>query len=495
MSPPSQRLALLGALVAMVWARTAVAQNIGETGTSAAEGRPAPAVRPSPEGPAPGSYPGGMPGPGTTVTTTYRPLGLPAPGTDVNGYLPSSSRGSMDTSRSSDGFDFATGGGSEGTVRGASDAPGVLHPRPMTVPAVHRVKKGDTLWDVCDSYFQNPWLWPKIWSQNPQIQNPHWIYPGDELRLLGGGGEGAFGGGGPLSPLGGPGGKGAGPGPGGGPGEGGGSGPRRGQRLFSGQKPRVSRDTIFLRGVGYIDDPKKEVWGQIAGSQEEQMLLTEGNTVYMLMRPGAELAPGQSLTVFHPVRTPAKVPGARRPPGDIIAFKGTVKIDEWNPKTRMARGRLVESLDTVERGDKVGPVQRAFDVVPARRSEVDLTARILTSLYPHEVIGQNQIAFIDRGAKDGLSVGTRLLVVTRGDAWRHTLKTASSITRSRVRTDVPEHVQVEDTPLAGEDKDYPEEVIGELRVLRADEYSSVTVVTASRREIEPGALCVARRGY
>src|SRR5205085_9844333 len=52
------------------------------------------------------------------------------------------------------------------------------------VPDLHVVRKGDTLWDICFYYFNDPWQWPKVWSYNPQITNPHWIYPGDLVRLV-----------------------------------------------------------------------------------------------------------------------------------------------------------------------------------------------------------------------------------------------------------------------------------------------------------------------
>jgi nucleoid-associated protein YgaU len=51
------------------------------------------------------------------------------------------------------------------------------------VPDIHLVRRGDTLWDLCNRYYRNPWAWPKVWSYNPQVANPHWIYPGDQLRL------------------------------------------------------------------------------------------------------------------------------------------------------------------------------------------------------------------------------------------------------------------------------------------------------------------------
>lgn len=52
------------------------------------------------------------------------------------------------------------------------------------VPDVHTVVKGDTLWDISSTFLMNPWVWPAIWHVNPQIENPHLIYPGDKIRLI-----------------------------------------------------------------------------------------------------------------------------------------------------------------------------------------------------------------------------------------------------------------------------------------------------------------------
>ena len=74
---------------------------------------------------------------------------------------------------------YATDNGGGG---GAYDQPVEVHAGP--IPELHVVRSGDTLWDICFYYFNDPWQWPKIWSYNPQITNPHWIYPGDLVRLL-----------------------------------------------------------------------------------------------------------------------------------------------------------------------------------------------------------------------------------------------------------------------------------------------------------------------
>ena len=61
-----------------------------------------------------------------------------------------------------------------------ADTGSMLNP---SAPMHYTVKQGDTLWGIASMYLKDPWLWPEVWVINPQVPNPHLIYPGDQLEL------------------------------------------------------------------------------------------------------------------------------------------------------------------------------------------------------------------------------------------------------------------------------------------------------------------------
>lgn len=379
--------------------------------------------------------------------TVFVPFGLPASGASVDAApAPSAESGSGSVLRGNPNAGMATIGSASSKT-----------------PEIHTVKRGDTLWGISDLHFSSPWAWPKVWSFNPEIQNPHWIYPGDQVRLR------------MASAV-----------------AGQQQSPRSTLTIGSGgglvlRKAEVPKNTIFLRDRGYVADHIKDVWGEIGGSPEERMLLSTGSDVYLEIKKDQDVEVGQELTIFRPLRHVGEDKGT------IVAILGTARVDRWDAKTRVARAQIIEALDVIERGAKIGPVGRRFDVIPPQPSEVDVWAKITTSLYPHVLYGQEQVVFIDKGEKDGLRPGNRLFVVAKGDEWRRSLSVASEYAAARPDD---EGTGIEKTGRSsGNEQNYPEEVIGEVRVLRVRDRTATCLVTSVSRELEPGFQVVARKGY
>ena len=51
-------------------------------------------------------------------------------------------------------------------------------------PSTHKVQRGDTLWSICEKYYGDSFLWPKLWEMNPFVTNPHLLKPGDIITLI-----------------------------------------------------------------------------------------------------------------------------------------------------------------------------------------------------------------------------------------------------------------------------------------------------------------------
>jgi hypothetical protein len=330
----------------------------------------------------------------------------------------------------------------------------------VDVPDFHDVSRGDTLWDITDYYFGNPWRWPAVWGLNPQITNPHWIFPGDHVRLL--------------------------------------------REARPGVRPTVvgstlrtparvvTPDTVFHMSNGYLDPREQEDAGTIVGSVQDHMLLTENDEAYIDF-PRRTPRIGERFAVYQD----AQDGRSDRNTGHVVRVIGTAEITRWDANRHLATARITEALDTIERGERVAIIPRTVRTVPPVRNNIDLEGRIAALLRPEAFAGQHQVVFIDRGADDRVVLGNRFLVMRRGDQWRATLASVSESTASGVGLDRDGDGRADPPP----DRErnprdrMPDEVVGELLVVEVRPRTATAVVTSSTLELNVGDRAVMRRGY
>lgn len=284
--------------------------------------------------------------------------------------------------------------GGSAVERTASAGP-ALNPRH---PETYVVQRGDTLWDIAAMFLRDPWNWPEIWQVNPQVQNPHLIYPGDVLSL-------AYVGGRPVLQVQ----RGTNPG--------GRLSPRVRSEPLEEPIPTIPYDTIsaFLSRPVVLDRKQIESLPYLV-AQREGLVASAGDDVYVR---GTNDAPvGKAYNVVH-VGEPLVDPDDDEIIGYEGIYVGTGSLRrDGDPATlrltQTDREALVGDL-LVEAEDET-----RMDFVP-RPPEQQVEGRIMSVVDGVSLIGQYQVVVINRGARDGLEPGYVLRVFQTGAVIRDTV--------------------------------------------------------------------------
>ena len=269
----------------------------------------------------------------------------------------------------------------------------------------HIVQTGDTLWDLSQRYLGSPWYWPKVWSYNPQIANPHWIYPGNDVRFFPAGEEV------PSRVE-------------------AGIGPPAGD-IDTGSEVEsavaevevVGKISYTPKGVeavttqAFVTARELDEAGRIEGSPSGAEMLSYPDITYVRFKRKVNARVGEKYVVFHTAQ-PIVHPVTKRPVGYLTEFVGTLQVTALGDD--YVKAQVVETWDAIARGDLVGPYgdRKAESVVP-RRNEKELKGVVLTALVPYLTLtGEHHMLVIDKGSADGVQVGNTFTVTRRGDPAR-----------------------------------------------------------------------------
>lgn len=273
-----------------------------------------------------------------------------------------------------------------------------------TSGAVHTVVPGDTLWDLSSQYLGTPWYWPKVWSQNPEIANPHWIYPGNLVRFAPMGEEGpvrvdvsevsSAEQGGTLGTLGGL--------------------EEEGKVYVEGQIGYVPKRSPRVNTIGFATAKELDLAGRLEGSFGETQMLSHLDKVYLRFKKPGEVAVGREFVVYRREPEPLRHPLTQAKMGFLTTFVGTVKVTALTKP--LITAVVTQSFDELNIGDWVGPSgeQVIRDVILAP-NEKSLEGVVVTSLMPVMThIGEHQSIIVDKGAADGVRRGNTFDILRRG---------------------------------------------------------------------------------
>ena len=305
-----------------------------------------------------------------------------------------------------------------------------------STPELHVVRTGDTLWDICWYYFNDPWQWPKVWSFNPQISNPHWIYPADLVRLLPRGVFAAN------------------------------TGTGLDKRLDvppDDARPAPARNfSVELRQHAFVDQDSIDTSIRIDGSVDEKALLAQGDAVFLTYDSRKAPKVGDRYSVYVPGE---KVSSKGKVVGSSVKILGTLEIVSVK-KDKRARGVITEAFEEIERGARVGELKRKLMTTPSKAPKVDAAGNIVALVTRADLIGQGEVVFIDLGEAAGVEVGNRMFVVRRGDALIPHMEPGSGVGQNDVR--------------------FPARAIGEIVIVDVGKKVSIGLVTLAVQEMGVG---------
>ncbi len=337
------------------------------------------------------------------------------------------------------GPEVEVGAGGEGaTIRGG--------PTGSSIPELHVVQKGDTLWSLCSRYYGDPWRWPRLWAANPAITNPHWIFPGDVVRL-----RAATAGAPAAAPE-----------------------PAAAHPTITSVNRMgvLGGNAVLLRELGFIEAKDMDQAATITGSREEKIMLSSGDQAYLSYPANVPIQAGDRYSVFttdldHPVVDNA----TGKAYGYLVKILGDIVVNQITDKD-VARGTLVDTVYPIERGARVSPHVRQFKRIEPKPSKVDLNARVIATFAPNILLGPGNFVVLNCGKRDGVQVGNRAFVIRQGDGYRGTLESWEFY-----------------------DPDSPKEVVGEMWVVDVRDKASVAWIVRSTKELKVGELAEMRRGH
>jgi LysM domain len=331
---------------------------------------------------------------------------------------------------------------------------------------MHTVEKGDTLWDLSQRYLGSPWYWPKVWSYNPEIANPHWIYPGNRVKFTATGEEtptqvevGTETQTQDVEP---------------------------GEMLpedkvqVMGRIGYVPKNAFTVRLPGFVTEKDVEESGKITGSFGQMEMLSYPETAYVRFTKKASAAKTGDNYIVYKMGSEVRHPDTGARVGVMTVILGVVRVVKVHDRKKDDDGgqfvtvRVMNSYDDIRRGDLIGPyAEPLVRSVSLRANDKSMDAVLVGKAVQFLTMsGEHMLVVVDKGSNDGVQPGNTFNIYRQQDGL---------------------HISTMVNPSA-RNPDLPKEDVGACMAFDVKTTATLCLVTNSIRELVVGDRLEMRSG-
>lgn len=288
----------------------------------------------------------------------------------------------------------------------------------------YTVQKGDTLWDLSQKFMDSPWTWPGLWYENSEIPNPHWIYPGQKIRLY-------------LK--------------------------QNISEMPAEQQPEIlleeqERPYYFfsrINSIGFIKKQPVKPSGTLLNEKNNRIMIGTGDLVYLKAEPEENAFDiGDRFTVY---RTLPSVKNKKQI-GTRYYITGVAEVVK--KEQDYVKARILKSFRSITPGDKLMPYVPKSEKIYLTPPTENISGEIIVAEEKEEAVGDGNVVYINKGEDDGVLKGQSYTIFS--DPEQYGKKTKKN--------------QVE----------FKSFEIGILLILHTEKTTSTALVIKSDTDIHPG---------
>jgi LysM repeat protein len=255
-------------------------------------------------------------------------------------------------------------------------------------PTIYVIKQGDTLWGLSERFIKDPNYWPNMWSKNGQVTNPHFIYPGQKLRIFPDRLEFV-----PKEAA-------------------AAASPVQQQSVMNAEKlPLVAPEkTYTVYGTaGFLAENDFKPYGMVIGSQHDRLITGVDDIVYTDIGSGLHAGGGDKFSIFQKEALVSH-PLSNEKMGYKMLPLGTLQLTDVEQKS--SRAIVTKSFKEITPGSYLLPYkENRRHEIALKNSGRDLRGYILESYSGASVIAAGDGVYIDLGSSQGAEVGNMLYIV------------------------------------------------------------------------------------